>query len=581
MPPGVLDLDAMSTAPNPTGGALDLDAIQAAPPEQGVVPWLRGAAQSVINVPMGMARQAGYEASMIPTYIREPKTFLGDLWRGAQATASAAPEIGGGTLGGILGGPAGVPLGAAMGRELVGIAQGLPAEQRGEQAGGAFLSTLIGQRAPQVAEAVGKIPGRYLSLPAERHAAGAAMLEKIPERFGVTDDLVEGAYAKAERLAKNPPTQQATLPTAPRVTVNASEVDQAVSRLLGRGMKPEQAAVVVTRNFLTAGATVEDVVPLVNKSVSSAAGRTEPWITPEHANRLAATVEKPTPPPGAPTSRPASLNASLGNFQSRLEAIRDGIRANPIEPLRDKALLKNVSESLAQAKALKSGANPQQLDGIIKAVNTKIRQAPDGATEGAWKHILGGLHEDLRQAAVTTGDPAFTAYAEAIDLARLNFLRRDIETLINRSGIREQRTGKSVITSPGAVEQWMKTHPDWAEKVEKARPGLIETIRQDLEEIKPITDIVGRGMPGQSFGSGRFALGMGTGALLSKVLGLDPFTISMAGGLLSGLWGKAGFDLPPAYIQRSFRPGVVRPSISGAGVGAVMAPAIGAESGSP
>ena len=87
-----------------------------------------------------------------------------------------------------------------------------------------------------------------------------------------------------------------------------------------------------------------------------------------------------------------------------------------------------------------------------------------------WKQMLGSVHEDMIAAAKSTKDPAFQSYADAIRAARLNFLRQDIQDAIEHAGIVTQRTGQSVITSPGKIEQWMKTNPEWTAAVEKARP---------------------------------------------------------------------------------------------------------------
>ena len=127
----------------------------------------------------------------------------------------------------------------------------------------------------------------------------------------------------------------------------------------------------------------------------------------------------------------------------------------------------------------------------------------------------------------------------------------------------------------------MQQNPDWVKNVEKAQPGIIDSIRQDLQEIIPVTDITGRGIPGQQYGSGRFALGAGVGAIVSKMTGLDLRTTMGALSLLSGLSGKVGFELSPRVIQRGFSPRAATPSRLGGMVGAFMAPAIGGETSGP
>jgi hypothetical protein len=177
----------------------------------------------------------------------------------------------------------------------------------------------------------------------------------------------------------------------------------------------------------------------------------------------------------------------------------------------------------------------------------------------------------MKAAGATTGDPAFQAYADAIGSARLNFLRQDLEQVINTAGIRAQRTGQSIITSPGAIIQWMRRNPDWVAAVEKAEPGLMNSIRQDLQEIVPVTDVVGRSIPGQRFGSGRLVLGGAVGHLLSRVLGLPPWTAESLGAIFGGVSSSIGMTMPAGYIRSSFRPVSTTPSVGGGIVGAGIA----------
>ena len=473
-------------------------------PSQGLGAYARGAASSLVNVPMGIGR----EALGFGQFLRDVPSRIGQAsqvdWRDllrhpgpvgtaaletgkqlAEPIVQSAPEITGGTLGGLLGGPGGIPLGAAMGRETMGLAQGLPAQQRGEQAGAAFLTTLVGQRLPQAIEAAGKVPGRYLSLPAERHAAGAEMMGRIQERFGVSDTLVESKYATAERIA------------------------------------------------------------------------------------------------GTQTRQGVGARSDLANFRSETMRLADNLSRNPIPELQDTGMIDRLLKITTQADELanvRGGASAEGVNNIIKSVNKEIGSTK-GAERGLWKDVLKSIHDDMRATASRTGDPAFAAYADAIQTARLNFLRDDLQTFIDSSGIRQQRTGVSVITNPGAVKQWMQRNPDWVDKVEKAQPGIIDSIRQDLQEIVPVTDITGRSIPGQRYGSGRLLIGGATAHLLSRTFGLSPGTLEAVGVLIGGLSPQMGIKMSPAYIRGSFAPNLALPSRTGAGVGAVMAPGLGSETG--
>lgn len=465
-------------------------------PKHGLGQYALGLAESVPQTAMGLGRevvQFGRDIASVPSRLAQVGQIdLADVARhpgqlvtagvetGRQLAAplvQAIPEISGATIGTLLGGPGGAPLGAATMRELVGVLEGTPARERGQAAGTAALSTLVGQRAGQIPELVSKAPGRYLSLPAERHAAGAAMMEKIPERFGVDDAMVQRRYAAAKHLSK--------------------------------------------------------------------------------------------------TSKGSSL---LENFRGEAKRLAADLESNPIEALQDKSLAKQFKEISTQADELSSrgGATAGGVDQIIKAVNKKIGDAT--STElGMWKDTLRSLHEDMRAASQTTGDPAFAAYAKAIETARLNFLRNDIKKVIETSGIRAQRTGQAVVTSPGAIQQWMRKNPEWVKAVEKANPGILDSIRLDLQEIIPITDIAGRAIPGAQAGSRRVVMGGAAGALAAKILGLSLYDVMAIGSLIGGFMPGQGFTMRPGYIRRSFQPITTPPSRVGLGAGAVIAPALGTE----
>jgi len=387
----------------------------------------------------------------------------------ASPIANSLPEIVGGTLGGVAGGPAGAVGGATVARGMTSLGQGKSAPGVTED----ILTTLGVAGATSAAPVVGryavKTPGRYLSMPAERHAAGAAMMERVPERFGVTDSDVNAAYGTAERLAAQPPVGTAPL----------SSLTNAVSRMTAQASK------------------------------------------------------------------------------------------NPITAIQDKALVNTLTQMQTELGSINQ-FNAGQVDAIVKGINQKIGSTT-GAERGMWKQMLGSVHEDMIAAAKSTKDPAFQSYADAIRAARLNFLRQDIQDAIEHAGIVTQRTGQSVITSPGKIEQWMKTNPEWTAAVEKARPGLLDSIRQDIADIVPVTDVVGRAIPGQRFGSGRLALGGSVGVILSKLIGISPETAASVGAILGGVSPQMGVKMPPGYVERSFRPTNRSGSVAGAVGGGVAA----------
>lgn len=544
---------------------------------QGELDWLR--------FPIAMAQQAGHELTSIPRYVMHPTQFLQEAGRGAEAIVGATPEIAGGVTGGLVAGPPGVVAGPAAMRGLTSTLEGKPIEQIVRELVANFGLGTLGSALPEVVSAAKGAGGRYLSMPAERMVAGAEIMEAIPGKFGVSDDLVHEAYARAERLSRTPP----QAPAAPKPAaaaavapaVNAPQIEDAVSRLIGRGIRPDQAAERVFTEALQRGEPAADVLQAVNTAMKSATGGTRGALTPERAAQIAKQIPAPkasaAAPVSAPAGRPAALNAQLTTMSQRVETILQDIRRNPLGSIRDKESLKVLQGLAKDIKQLSTtGASPEQLDGIVKAVNRRIAQAGDSATEGSWRHILGGVHQDLRTAVATTKDPAFAAYADAIAMARLNFLRQDLEKVIKQVGVRPSRTASSVITSPGPVLQWMKTHPEWVEGVEKAQPGLLAAIRGDLQEIIPITNIRAGGIPGQRYGSGRYALGASAAYLIAKLLGVPPESAASMGALLAGgstgLEAIGGLRMSPEYIRRSFAP---RPTAPASPIGALATTALG------
>lgn len=408
-----------------------------------------------INELIALGKNIGSVGEIDPASLVNPRilgeTAVGTVRNVVRPIVESAPELVGGTLGTVAGGPMGGVAGATMGRGLASMGQGKSGPEVTED----LLTTLGVAGATAGAPAVGKYlvkaPGRHLSMPAERHAAGAAMMERIPERFGVDTGDVRAAYTTAEALAAQPPVARAPL----------SQLTKAVQR----------------------------------------------------------------------------MNAQTQ--QNPLKAIKSPLD-NP---------LRAMEQELAGLRSVNAG----QVDSIVKRINDKIGSTT-GSERGTWKQLLGAVHEDLKSAATTTGDPAFQAYGDAIRKARLNFLREDIEEAIRLSGVKPDRTGQSVLTSPGKMQQWIRANPEWAANVEKASPGLLDSIRSDIAEIVPVTDVVGRAIPGQRYGSGRLVLGGATGALLSKALGIAPETAASIGAIIGGVSPQMGIKMPPGYVERSFRP---------------------------
>ena len=452
-----------------------------------------------------------------------------------------------------------------------------------------------------------KVPGRYLSLPAERHAAGAEMLEQIPGRFGVSDVGVDEAYALAR--AGGPPSQSTVQPGAGGRALMAGPGGPkalppvggttvlgpprrfageagTLERDLGEAAGPEIVLTTPERygrfsqdvpsraelaNRRAAGATGPINRGIAGTAVPGAGGVRRQAVVDTRTGRVVAyiqegaqgtqqtverTLREASPAAAAPfASPPERMTASLTNFQSAVGRMAGQLKENPIEALRPSGTIDLLNEIATQAAAVErgGGATAAGVDRIIKSVNQRIA-GTEGAERGLWKQILGSLHEDLRTAAQRTNNPAFGAFADAIHQARLNFLRQDLLDAIQLSGIRTQRTGQSVVTSPGAIQQWIRTHPEWVESVERAKPGLLEQIQQGIQEIIPITDIAGRSIPGQRYGSGRLVLGGAMGHLVSQALGLPPGTAESVGAILGGLSPTMGLRMSPAYIRRSFQP---------------------------
>lgn len=228
------------------------------------------------------------------------------------------------------------------------------------------------------------------------------------------------------------------------------------------------------------------------------------------------------------------------------------LEQNPIAAMRDQSTINTLRTWAKEAGAVDAGGgiSPRGIDAMIKSINQRIGST-QGAEQGMWKQTLGSLHKDLTKAALDTGNPAFQSFADAISTARLNFLRQDLEEVINRAGIVSQRTGGSVIVSPGKIEQWIKTHPDWAEGVERAKPGLLDSIQKDLADIVPVTRTAAPGIPGGNFGSGRGVLGAAIGHLFQSSLGLSP-GMAEALGAVAGFATRRGIHYAPATVERAF-----------------------------
>src|SRR3990167_7763412 len=539
----------------------------ASQPSQGLGAYAKGLALSVPETAIGVGREAvkfGQDVASFPSRWgqagqigwRDVLYHPGQVAQAGGQTlkdifsplVQAAPEIAGGTIGGLLGGPGGVPLGAGMGREMMGIAQGVPAEERGKQTGAALLTTAVGQRIPQGLEAAGKMPGRYLSLPAERHAAGAAMMEKIPERFGVTDAVVNENYTNAENLYR----------AAAKVRSEVQVSEQAGGPILDHVRRFREASSEAQR--------LGEQVDILQRAGQPVPRQLQPALdnAKEAANPKNSTIMR------------WLTTSPLENFRGTTKGLAAELQSNPIPELQNKALIGKLNKVAGQAQQVSvgGGATAEGVNRIIQAVNAEIGDSM-GATRGVWKQVLRSLHDDMRTAAETTGNPAFQSYANAIESARLNFLRQDIQHVIETSGIRNQRTGVSVITNPGAVKQWMQRNPEWMTNVEKAQPGILRSIEADLQEIIPITDITGRATPGVQAGSRRVVMGGASGLLLSKLLGISPYEVAAIGSLIGGFTPGTGFTMSSRYIQRSFQPTTRTSSRVGAGVGALLAPSLG------
>lgn len=504
---------------------------------------------------------------------KQTGSFLPGWSEFTSRAGKAFTDYGGPEALGFAAGEAAMPLGGGIPGAMIGtgIRQILKGKPDPGEAALTGATTGAASRLGDLVQWIRKVPGKFLSLPAERMAAGAEMMEKVPERFGVSNDSVDAAYTKARNLSKTipeSPTPKASASAAapkPKNIVDPTAVEDAISRLTGRGFNHIRAGEKVLGEFVQKGYALEDVLPAVNKGIARTIGRQGETIAADKAAQIVANLPKAAPLPPTPTLlnvRPPEVNASLENFGSRIDEIVSHIKGNPIKSLQDKPMLKALNQAATEVKGLKAGGvSPEQIDRIIKSVNTRISQATDASTEGVWKHLLAGLHEDLTAAATKTKDPAFQAFADAIQESRLNFLRRDLEKVIT-SANPYQRTGKSVISKPGPVLNWMAKHPEWEQAVEKAKPGLLDSIKADIQEIIPITDTTGRSIPGQSWGSGRHALGASAAVLIGKALGVSPVEAAAFGSILAGgtqaLEATGGLRMSPDYIRRSFQPTVSR-----------------------
>ena len=284
-------------------------------------------------------------------------------------------------------------------------------------------------------------------------------------------------------------------------------------------------------------------------------------------------------------SRRSGSTVELPNFADRLRTIRMGIEENPFPEIQDRLLLGKVSRTEQRAMAGTPGqqiptpfqtsagtpivqtgppspllVKAHEINSVIKGVNAKIGQASDATTRGAWKNILGGLHEDMRAAFRRTGDPAFAAYEQAIAAARKNFLKQDLQEVIYGVAVKFQRTGKEEIASPGGILNWMRRNPEWVESMEKAHPGVLRSIHADLQEVIPIANVTGTRIPGQTYGSGPFWRAGAGGYLALRALGMSHAEAEIGGAVAGLLSQKFGASLPGSYLRTSFRPIQSKPS---------------------
>lgn len=277
----------------------------------------------------------------------------------------------------------------------------------------------------------------------------------------------------------------------------------------------------------------------------------------------------------------SNVDTFLPNTAKGLKVIKDDIRLDPFATLRNKPLLKSITEMEEQTLGTKTGQpallNAAQVNRVITDVNRQIKAAMssgDDATAGAWKQVLGGLHEDMRNAYAVSGDQAFGDFATAIRTAHLNFLRRDLEKLVQRSGATKLRGGTEEHprwkADPAAVENWMRRNPEWVDRVNKARPGLIPSIQADLDMLNPVTDIVTKGLPGGTYGSGRFLTGAAIAHMFSRFLGMPLGTAEVLGGAAATIT-RRGINYNPRRIMRAWGPKAPMASEPAAAIGAGLA----------
>lgn len=182
------------------------------------------AGPSMLGAAVEPFRRAAQVVMAIPGQVASGLSQAGDIdWRDALANPSQfgsaavntmkglAPAIlpAAGAIGGSLVSPGAGTVAGAMGGQWANeaieqLVSGQPKTPREvlTQGATAGVGALIGAKAPQVAAAAPGAVVRRTASSGSRMAAGERMMDRIPERFGATDDLVSGKYARAEALAK-------------------------------------------------------------------------------------------------------------------------------------------------------------------------------------------------------------------------------------------------------------------------------------------------------------------------------------------------------------------------------------------
>lgn len=267
-------------------------------------------------------------------------------------------------------------------------------------------------------------------------------------------------------------------------------------------------------------------------------------VSKDLVNRLYDTAER--------LSTTSMTQAPLLSFRRKLADAIAERQMNPLEAMRNKGLISQLQGTLDQLGARGNSMTARQLNAVIKDINEHIGST-EGAVRGMWKQALKGLHEDMRAAWQSTGDPAFGAYEAAIHTAWKNFLLEDFTEALNKSGMPMNRAGTSPIVAPGKIQNWFTNHPEWTSAVERAQPGLLSSLQSDLESIVPIANVTAPTIPGGHFGSGRLVAGGALGHLFRRALGLPP-GIAEAMGALMGDLSKRGIHFDPARTVRAFQP---------------------------